>query len=228
MVAWFVVAGSVANDAIMIAVSCKHCGAKSKAPEREGGRTIECPECGASISVPPSNTPVTHDELKLDIENYDSAARLEAVPKASPPELPWQRIEKQERVYLRENGALVTTTRAELDGVLYPVGNITSVRIETMRPGYGRVVLFMLFGVSLLVLGIYNIATGGNSSIGWICTVCGGFLIAVGGLIAARLRPKYSLVLGTAGGENHVRTSADSAAIGRVREAISRAIAHRH
>lgn len=35
-----------------IAVTCPHCGTKLKAPDKAAGKTLNCPKCASSISVP--------------------------------------------------------------------------------------------------------------------------------------------------------------------------------
>src|SRR5438128_1024778 len=99
-----------------------------------------------------------------------------------------------ETVYLQSPTALVTQTRAVLNGVTYSMANVTSVRTHHVPPNGTWPLLTLLVGIGILVIG--GIIRG--SSEGWLFGIV---LIAIGGLFLWRVEDKHYLVLGSAGGE---------------------------
>lgn len=124
----------------------------------------------------------------------------------------------QERIlYQNASGALVSTTRAVLSGVTYPIASISSVRMVTIAAS--------CWGPSLIVLGVLALAVGfGGRSMG--VGIFGGLMLLIG--IAITAAPKeHAIVLVTTGGENLALKSTDHAAIATIVEAMNQAIIER-
>ena len=126
-------------------------------------------------------------------------------------------VSQEQILYENTAGQLVSTTRAVLSGVTYPIASISSVRMTTIAGS--------CWGPVLLVLGVITLAIGlsGGSAGG---AVAGGIMLLIG--IAILATPKErTIVLVTTGGETMALKSTDHALIATIVEALNKAIVAR-
>lgn len=106
-------------------------------------------------------------------------------------------------------------SRIVIGNQTYPLGGITSIRTQTIPPN--RIIPFLIgaFGVLLLIAGF---------SAGLSYFLVGVLLIGVAVVAWKNAKPTHTIFFGTAGGEKQALTSRDSEYVGRVAEAINKAL----
>ena len=119
----------------------------------------------------------------------------------------------EQQIFTDQN-VLISTTRLIVNGVTYPLSNVSSVRLLRKRPNYLFPVLLVIGGVFLLV--------GGKDTIVWALV-----LLAVGIALFFLLKSTYTMLIGSAGGEKSALTSKNSAYMENVVEHINNAIISR-
>ena len=123
-----------------------------------------------------------------------------------------------ETIIYQSAGGQVSTARAVLNGVTYPISAISSVRMVRM-PG-------SFWGGSLLLIGFFSalwslVAQDASS---WTITAC---LIGAGLWILIKVHAPWAIVLRTAGGETTALKSQNYGDVLAVTEAINQAIVAR-
>src|ERR1700730_8836004 len=93
----------------------------------------------------------------------------------------------EQQIFTDQN-VLISTTRLIVNGVTYPLSNVSSVRLLRKRPNYLFPVLLVIGGVFLLV--------GGKDTIVWALV-----LLAVVIALFFLLKSTYTMLIGSAGGE---------------------------
>jgi len=123
-----------------------------------------------------------------------------------------------ERVlYQDASGALVSTTRAVLASVTYPISSISSVR----KAAVGK----SCWGPVLGVIGLIALIGGiGDKDLG--VGVFGAIALVIAGAIV-NAKGEVAIVLATTGGETTALKSYDRAAITAIVEALNQAIVER-
>lgn len=117
----------------------------------------------------------------------------------------------EERVFLNESFARVSSSKIEINGATYATRNVGSVRVESVpRPLWP--ILVIAFGVILLL--------GSTWPIGLI-------LLATGALCFYSLGPKAKLHLMAGGGEQMAIESKDIAMVASLHRAVVEAISAR-
>jgi hypothetical protein len=137
---------------------------------------------------------------------------------------------------LDERGVCVTTTRADLMGVTYPVNGVTSVRVTAVSPSLFPLVFLSSAGCIVgpavgfalsLVLGQPSV--DGEPST--LASVVGGLvmfaLVSAGIVVTLRGKTTYVVVIGTAGGDRSALRTRDAEFARRVVEALNTAIERR-
>lgn len=120
-------------------------------------------------------------------------------------------------IYQGASGALVSTTRAILNGVTYPIASISSVRMVEMGAS--------CWGPALIVIGVIALMIGiGGRSPG--PGVFGGIMLAIG-IAIVRAKKERAIVLATMGGETTALKSIDHATIATIVDALNQAIVER-
>jgi hypothetical protein len=120
-------------------------------------------------------------------------------------------------LYQDASGGLVSTTRAVLGGVTYPVSSVSSVRVLTVGKS--------CWGPWLLVIGLFAAISGyGEKSDGLLVF---GVIALVAGAAIVFGKPEYAIALTTAGGEKTALKSKDRAAIDAIAEALNQAVIDR-
>lgn len=127
-----------------------------------------------------------------------------------------------ETTFYTGGNVTVTNARAVLDGKTYALANVTSVRKHRNPVNYQPAAVLIVLGILLLFSGV---GSGGSSSA--TCLAAGGFLVVIGIVLAVMMKASYSIVLGSASGENQSMTSRNEAEIDQIVAAINNAIVHR-
>ena len=122
-----------------------------------------------------------------------------------------------EQTLLSEGNVSVSTARFVVEGQMYPISGITSVKSLTQRPIKWPMIL-IAFGV----ISLANVIAEGNIDVLWFVVFFGG-----GGLLWMIKGVKYILVLSTASGEVQALTSRNQAFIIRIVNALNQAIVQR-
>ncbi len=117
--------------------------------------------------------------------------------------------------YLREKGLLVTSSRIEINGQLFAVRNVGSVKIARPRRPY------LAAFVGLLALGAV-VSRGPTLGKAFALLV----LLAAGAWIWQQVKTRR-LVIATTGGEVVALSSTSGALVNRVRDAVQLAISGR-
>lgn len=130
-------------------------------------------------------------------------------------ELPKTGNNAQEDVLYQDSlGNLVSTSRAILAHVTYPIGAITSVSSrEVTSPGLALVLI--LAGIAI---GWYGLTSRAPTS-----TVIGAICLVLGFVVAARSR-SFEVIISTAAGEKVALKSSKRAMIGDIVQALNDAI----
>lgn len=131
----------------------------------------------------------------------------------------------EERSFLNDDGVYVSNTRVVIQGTAYATANITSVR-KLMTPAKnGCAIVMVIFGALGAVGGLTTAL--GVSDGEWTPFIMSAVLLIAGIAWFRSLRPSYSVMLATAGGERQGLTSKDEGVVDRVTAAIADAIVHR-
>jgi hypothetical protein len=128
-----------------------------------------------------------------------------------------------EVVFYESPEAVVTNTRAVLDGVTYAMANVTSVRMHKAEPSHVFPIVCLLFGGLLIIVALSQ----GNLRENWLWLMGGIFAVIVGGHLLITWEDTYTVVLGTSGGETHAISNQDKSKISPIVDAISKAIVTR-
>jgi hypothetical protein len=120
-------------------------------------------------------------------------------------------------IYQGASGALVSTTRAVLNGVTYPIASISSVRMVQMAAS--------CWGPALIVIGLIALVIGiGGQSFG---PGVFGVIMAAIGIAIVTAKKERAIVLATMGGETTALKSIDHATIATIVDALNQAIVER-
>ena len=111
----------------------------------------------------------------------------------------------------------VTTNRVSIQGTTYALRNITSVKMEATKPGFGCAVVPIAFGVIALVV---SIARGEF----FLATFIGGAPLAVGVFLQFTRKPIFHVRISSASGEAKALSSQDQVYIERIVKSINAAI----
>lgn len=141
-------------------------------------------------------------------------------------------MSSQEQKIFQEADVLVTTARISLHGgKTYATANVTSVSTkirEYSNPSKRGPLILMGIGILLALGGLSSI--GGNFVGGALWTLVGAAL-AYGGFLwfksIKKPKPDYILLIGSASGESEGMEAKDEELIGRVADAINKAIVAR-
>lgn len=117
----------------------------------------------------------------------------------------------EEKVFLSDNGVVVSNSRFSTGGQTYAMANVTSVR--PARAGMGMGIILIIIG------GAIAAGTDGGGK------VLGVVLLAAG-IVAIIFRSAY-VILHTAGGEQRALESRDVKFVEKVVGAVNEAIVHR-
>jgi hypothetical protein len=174
---------------------------------------IECPHCAGTIDV--SNAPD-----KFSCPHCDGHVQF-----ASPSPSVVPRTSGEEPLF-NAYGIQVTRTRFLVSGHMFPIANISSIRMAEIPPSTSGEVLLLVFG---LLIGVIAAATMADGIGAWaMLFLCGGALTVIGAIVLlARKKSSYSVVLTTAGGEIKAYTSPDRQFIANVIGALNQAIVAR-
>lgn len=113
--------------------------------------------------------------------------------------------------YLREGGAVVSSTRIEINGQTFAVRNVGSVKVTRPNRPWGA-----------LVVGVIGAAVAIGSS-----GLAGAIILGAAAAWAWQQMRTRSLVLVTGGGESTALKSTDGALVERLRQAVAQAISVR-
>jgi len=140
---------------------------------------------------------------------------------------------RQEIVYHDKAGTLVTSTRLVIGEQVYPISQITSARLETMRPKYGCSIAILAFGLLIMIAAISTVAdvVRGDQDVGTLVIM---LLVAIGILVVGYVLLRstgqtYALMLRLSGANNEqqaLRTS-DRMRVREVLQALNKAMAER-
>jgi hypothetical protein len=122
-------------------------------------------------------------------------------------------VSTEDQVYADQN-VLISTTRIIVNGVTYPLSNVSSVRLYSRSPNY-------LFPILAVIVGLFALAGGKDTIL--FALLC----LGIGGALFFVLKPTYTMLLGSAGGEKAALTSKDHAYMANVIEHINNAIVAR-
>ena len=126
----------------------------------------------------------------------------------------------EEKVFHDSGAIKVTATRFMVDGGTYPIANISSVKSAT-KPASRA------FAGILTVIGAFTLLGGLTAPDGARSAAIGIILLGLGIWLWRRAKPKYSVVLTTAGTEKQALESNDKQLIEGVIAALNDAIVHR-
>ncbi|MBA4191976.1 MAG: hypothetical protein C0467_28690 [Planctomycetaceae bacterium] len=121
-----------------------------------------------------------------------------------------------ETTYFKSERCLVTSTRVVLDGVTYPMANITSVRKHKLEINRTAPLCMGAIG-ALMTFAAFDTGRYGLA-------VLGVPLAALAVFIWRSQKPKYVVVLGTAGQDTDTMGSVDGQEIAAIVDAITKAI----
>lgn len=119
-----------------------------------------------------------------------------------------------EQTLYGDPAVLVSTTRLIVNGVTYPLANVSSVRFIVEPPNRTPVIVLILVGLLFLIGGLNTL----------IVTV---ILVGIGILVGFLQKSRYVLLIGSAGGEKSALSGHDQAYMANVVEHINRAIIER-
>jgi hypothetical protein len=164
---------------------------------------VKCKECNESVSTEAAACP------------HCGAPQQRPVP----PPLPVQ--PKEEKIYF-DNVVAVTTTRVIVGGTTYALRNITSVRMTYTPPRVLGAILLLVFGLIILLTGVFSIHTNAPAPIG--VYLIGGAMVVGAILMMVTAKTSYHVNLSSAAGEVHALTSKNRAYIEKVVVSINDAI----
>jgi len=119
-----------------------------------------------------------------------------------------------EQTLYSDTGVLVSTTRLIVNGVTYPLANVSSVRLMTQPPN-------RTFAVILIIVGLIAFAFGQSGIVfGLLC-------LGLGVLLCFVQKSTYVMLIGSAGGEKSALSSTNASYMTSVVEHINRAIIER-
>jgi hypothetical protein len=127
--------------------------------------------------------------------------------------------EKEITFYADDRGVRITNTRLMVSDKMYAMANITSVKIEEIRPNYSGPILTGVVGSVFCVLG-FTIRV-------WIDVTLGVLLLVAGIVWGMLLKRKYNLQISSASGESSALMDRDKAYVQKLVQAIHEAIIHR-
>jgi len=165
---------------------------------------ISCKKCGESISTEAVACPRCGEPQQRPV----------------PPSLPVQ--PKEETIY-SDNAVAVTNTRVIIGGTTYALRNITSVEMAFTPPRIGWPILFLLFGLFILLAAFMSL--NGNTPARVGVYILSGAMIGGAFLWVCSAKTMYHVGLSSASGEIHALTSKNKAYIERVVLSINEAIA---
>ncbi len=113
-----------------------------------------------------------------------------------------------------DTAVLVSTTRLIVNGVTYPLANVSSVRLICQPPNRAAAVILIIVGVIALAFGSSGIVFG---------LLC----IGLGVMISVVQKSTYVMLIGSAGGEKSALSSTDQSYMSTVVAHINQAIIDR-
>lgn len=131
---------------------------------------------------------------------------------------PPERLGAERVLYQGPAGALVSTTRAVLAGVTYPIASISSVRVITIA--------MSCWGPVLILAGVITVIVGFTNNLQTQPLVIGAAMLALGLTIALTKRER-AIILVTTGGETTALKSTDYETIDSIINALNEAIVER-
>ena len=147
---------------------------------------------------------------------------LEAAPQPAPivasgqPPQPTPPAQHDQIIYADES-VTVTTNRVSIQGTTYALRNITSVKMEATKPGFGCAVVPIVLGVLILIGSVV-----GNSL--FVAVFIGGVPVAVGVFLLLTRKPIFHVRISSASGEVKALSSQDQVYIERIVKSINAAI----
>jgi len=132
----------------------------------------------------------------------------------------------EERTFLNEGNVYVSNTRVIINGTTYATANVTSVRTVVTPAKKGCAVLMIVLG-AVGALGGLTMWLGSKSEAAAGPFMMWLIILAIGIAWYASQKPKYHVMLASAGGERQGLTSRDPALVSRTTAAIAEAIVFR-
>jgi hypothetical protein len=184
--------------------------------------SFDCPRCGHFQLVDDK-----HIGRNATCPKCKARGVVQASMPASPPPPP------AETVFYESPIALITNTRAIINGVTYSLANITTASCSrTPLPSWRGCgwYLLLLFGMPGVVLGL--LMGLDNMGVHAVASIAGGLLFTALGiaiLVYVSKEPQclYRLQIGSAGGEKHALESKRRGDIEPIVDALSKAIVAR-
>jgi hypothetical protein len=124
-----------------------------------------------------------------------------------------------EQTLFQDQNVFISTTRLIVNGVTYPLSNVSSVRLLRRGPNYIGAVIFTLLGLIFAASAL----GGGGAGAGTF----GLIMLAVGIGMFVLLKATYTMLIGSAGGEKAALTSKNGPYMQGVVEHINQAIVAR-
>jgi hypothetical protein len=207
----------------MLRFRCPKCRTPLRALEENAGRKTQCLTCGGVVMVPVA---APHPPAVIEVVPTDA-------PAAGPP--PTVSVARTDRVYYRNGGIKVTTTRAVFGSKSYAVNGITSTNAVEIPPN--RVGPILLLVTGLLWVGCGGLATLGAfamsdnawpfASVTVINTAMGVVVAGLAGVWLLLQKTRYAVVLCTAACEQQAYVTTDSGEVDAIANAIDKAITDR-
>jgi hypothetical protein len=119
----------------------------------------------------------------------------------------------EQQIFADQN-VLISTTRLIVNGVTYPLSNVSSVRLLQKKPNYTLAIILVIVGLLLFM--------GGTSTV-FVAFICFGIGVA----LFFVLKSTFIMLIGSAGGEKAALTSKDEAYMSNVVAHINNAIVER-
>jgi hypothetical protein len=206
----------------IIEFSCL-CGKRLQAREEHSQRRTQCPACGQLLVIP--DRAQETDRSPPTAERDRGSGPVEDTP--------------LDRVFLKEEDVLVTSTRLVVRSRRFAVGGIHSAKV-TYRPAKRLVTALLgsVLGWMICMAGVYMyLATYDQDrlnapelryrfALSIFVMVSGGLVIVFGFCLAAAARPKYGVVITTSSGQTEVLRDYDPEFPRRVVKAVTSAMTH--
>lgn len=127
-----------------------------------------------------------------------------------------------EREYYKAGNVLVTSTRAEMDGRIFAMANVSAVSMTSTKPSPGCALLLLIGGILAALGGITQIQDNGPGTL-----IAGVVAAALGFFWWRSLKTVYSINLGSASGETKGMQSTKRGDIEDIVAAIKQAMIDR-
>ena len=128
----------------------------------------------------------------------------------------------EEQVFLNEGDLFVSNTRVNIGGQTYATANITAVSSKTIPPSKRGAIVLIIIGAIFAMIGFGSFSASVGAGI--VLLIIAGIFLAGGILWLRSLKPTYTVMVGSAGGEKEALSSKDGEIIDGVVAAINDAI----